>query len=56
MSDAEGNPEENGATPVGADPAVNSENANAEVEPDDPMAGYKEQIPVAQSAPEGGSV
>lgn len=37
--------EENGGTPANDEPAVNEENNNADIDPNDPMTGYKEQIP-----------
>jgi len=43
MSEAEANPEE-GQTP-GEEQPVNEENNNAEVDPNDPMTGYKEDVP-----------
>lgn len=49
MSEAE----DAGATP-GEEPAVNEENNHAEVDPNDPMAGYREKLPSANGG--GGPV
>ena len=61
MSDAEAIPDagEAGQTPGGvSEPAVNEEDNNNGVDPNDPLTGYKEALPVPQSAPEmgGGAV
>ena len=55
MSDAEGNPDAgDGATP-GEEPAVNQEDNNAEVDPNDPLTGYKEALPMGGPPAENGA-
>jgi hypothetical protein len=53
MSEAEANPEaEAGATP-GGEPPVNDEDTRHDIDPNDPLTGYKE--PLVMAAPEGGA-
>jgi hypothetical protein len=60
MSENEENPDagDAGNTPGGGkDPIVNEEdNRGGEVDPNDPLAGYKESLPSGQGAENGGVV